>query len=426
MSLRYPVTQITSTLPSIMISVFLFMMAVGLLNTFLSIRMSLAAVNAQVLGIVMACYFGGMMAGSLYARTIVARVGHIRSFTAFAAVATISVILHGLLESLGTWALLRILTGFSLAGMYLVIESWLQEIATRDNRGRLFSLYMISNYLGMAGGQLMLNTGDPAGMELVLITALLFALCLLPIALTRAAHPARIELHPIRFLDFMRQAPFGSLGSFSSGAIIGAYLSLAPAWGIQKGMTTGYVSLFMALSIVGGLLLQWPIGRLSDYYNRGLLMIVLGLSLAVIPVGFLLHLPWMPLVLTGALIFGGIAYSIYPLSVCYANDQTPDGQFVVTATVMLLLYGIGAAIGPVAAALFMWLLGPDGMFIFIMGTSVIFSGLLWHWYERTRDMHQTPFVAVPRTTPLAPELDPRAGEEQIGNTDNETVQEIRI
>ncbi|MDZ7735560.1 MAG: MFS transporter [Gammaproteobacteria bacterium] len=219
-----------------------------------------------------------------------ARVGHIRSFTAFAAVATISVILHGLLDSLPTWALLRAMTGFSLAGMYLVIESWLQEIATPGNRGSLFSLYMISNYLGMSGGQLMLNVGDPIGMELVLVIALLFALCLIPIALTRAVNPAQIELQKIEFLNFMRSAPFGSLGSFSSGMIIGAFLTLAPAWGVQHGLTTEHISAFMAVAIFGGLILQWPIGKLSDHYNRALVMIGLGIGMILLPLEFILNL----------------------------------------------------------------------------------------------------------------------------------------
>lgn len=432
MNLRSPGLQITSTLPSILISVFLFMMAVGLLNIFLSIRMSLANVNAQILGIVMACYFAGMMLGSLRARVIVARVGHIRSFTAFAAVATVSVILHGLFESLVTWAVLRALTGFSLAGMYLVIESWLQEIATPTNRGGLFSLYMISNYLGMAGGQLMLNVGDPVGIKLVLVIALLFALCLVPIALTRAAHPAQIELHKIEFLNFMRSAPFGSLGSFSSGMIIGAFLTMAPAWGVQHGLTTGHVSAFMAIAIVGGLILQWPIGKLSDRYDRARVMMGLGIGMLLLPIGFILNLGGTWLILLSALIFGGIAYSVYPLSVCYANDQTPPGHFVMTATVMLLLYGIGAAIGPIVAALFMWIMGTQGLFVFIMATSLVFTVLLWHWYERRKDLHQTYFMAVPRTTPLAPELDPRSEEDQLyeesnaDNTDNNTVQDIKI
>lgn len=412
--------QLTSTLPSILIAVFLFMMAGGLLNIFLSVRMSLTDVSVQLIGIVMACYFGGMMAGSLYARTIVARVGHIRSFTAFAAVATVSVILHGLLDSLATWSVLRALTGFSLAGMYLVIESWLQEIATQSDRGRLFSLYMISNYLGLAAGQLMLNVGNPIGIKLVLVTALLFALCLIPIALTRAANPAQIEVQEIRFFNFMRRAPQGALGSFSSGMIIGAYLTLAPAWGIQYGLDSARISVFMALSIIGGLVLQWPIGKLSDRYDRGLMMVGLGIAMTLIPCGFIIDVGGPTLTLFGALAFGGIAYSVYPLSVCHANDQTPPGQFVMTATVMLLLYGIGAATGPLIASLFMWMVGASGLFIFIIATAAVFSALMWRWHDREPDQHQTSFIAVPRTTPLAPELDPRAEKDAIeNNAENE-------
>ena len=419
------------------------MMAVGLLNIFLSVRMSLSDVNAQVLGIVMASYFGGMMAGSLYARHVVARVGHIRSFTAFAALATISVILHGLLESLFIWALLRAITGFSLAGMYLVIESWLQEIATSSNRSRLFAVYMMSNYLGMAGGQLMLNVADPIGIELILVTALLFALCLIPIALTRAAHPAQIEIARAELLNFIRTAPFGSLGSFSSGMIIGAFLTMAPAWGIKHGLSTSHISIFMALSIIGGLMLQWPVGKLADHYNRERVMMVLSLAIVLLPLGFLFNTGVLPVTLTCALLFGGIAYSVYPLSVCHANDQTPPGHFVMTATVMLLLYGIGAALGPILAAIFIWAFGAGGLFVFIMATAAVFTVLVWYWYDQLRDKHQTPFMAVPRTTPLVSELDPRSDEDLMfaaehfeddqttnmnndDNNDDDTVQEIRI
>ena len=443
MMMRNADTQITSTLPAIVVSVFLFMMAVGLLNIFLSVRMSLDQVNAQVLGLVMASYFAGMMAGSLYARYIVARVGHIRSFTAFAAIATVSVILHGLLESLTIWALLRAITGFSLAGMYLVIESWLQEIATPGNRSQLFAVYMMSNYLGMAGGQLMLNVSDPVGIELVLVTALLFALCLIPIALTRAAHPAQIEIAEAQFLNFIRTAPFGSLGSFSSGMIVGAFLTLAPAWGVQHGLTTSQISIFMALSIIGGLILQWPIGKLSDHYNRERVMMVMGLAIVLLPLAFLFNTGGLAITLISALLFGGIAYSVYPLSVCHANDQTPPGHFVMTATVMLLLYGIGSALGPLLAAMFMWVFGSGGLFLFVMATAGIFTVLVWYWYDRIRDLHQTPFMPVPRTTPLVPELDPRsdedlmfvtesAADDQATTTDNndsnddDSVQEIRI
>lgn len=400
--------DITSPLLSILISVFLFMMAVGLLNIFLSVRMSLAAVNSQVIGIIMASYFGGMIAGCLQARRVIGRVGHIRSFTAFAATATISVILHGLFESLTVWALLRVLTGFSLAGMYMVVESWLQEIAPRGNRGHLFSLYMLSNYTGMAAGQMLLTAGDPVTMQLILVIALLFALCLVPIALTHAHHPAQIEVHNIEFLNFMRKIPLGALGAFNSGMIVGAYLSLAPAWAIQAGMETDRLSTMMAISVIGGLLLQWPIGKLSDRYDRGKLMIALGLIIAIVPLGFVYNLNIPVLLLTSAAVFGGLAYSVYPMSVCVANDETEEGQFVTTATVLLILYGIGATLGPLTAAFFMWLLGPFGLFLFISVTALIFSGFAWRWYDQAPDLHQTAFIPVPRTTILATEMDPRA------------------
>lgn len=406
--------QFTSPLSSILMSVFLFMMAVGLLNIFLSVRMTLAGISPQLIGIVMAAYFAGMIAGSLYAREIIVRVGHIRSFTAFAAVATAAAILHGLSESMSFWALLRIITGFSLAGLYMVVESWLHEVAPRNNRGGLFSLYMISNYVGIAAGQLMLNVADPMTNQLVLVVALLFALCLVPIALTHAHHPAQIQSRRIQLLSFIRSAPLGSMGSFSSGLIIGAYISLAPSFAVLRGMTNDSISIFMAMSMIGGLVLQWPIGKLSDRYERSLIMVAVGLMTAVMAGSLFAAQEWRWLMFTSAMLFGGLAYSIYPISVCHANDQTEDGDFVMTATGLLLLYGCGAAIGPIIGAAAMALFGPWGLFGFIVLVSLIFSGLAWRRHHSpATEQHHTDFIMVPRTTPMITKLDPRAESDTV-------------
>lgn len=401
-------TRQTSPLPSILLSVFLFMMAVGLLNIFLGIRMSMAGIGTGIIGLVMAAFYAGTAAGTLYARKIIARVGHIRSFTAFAAVTTSSVILHGLFESMLIWSLLRILTGFALAGLYMVIESWLQEIAAPTNRGSLFSLYMLANYAGIAAGQLMLNFGDPLGAELILISALLFALCLVPIALTHASHPAAITIPRIALRDFIRQAPLGAIGSFTSGMIISAYLMLVPVYGVLRGLDTTDISIWMAVSMIGGLLLQWPLGRLSDRHDRSAIIAWIALVTVAATAGFFMSDQLLWLTLACAAVFGGLAYSIYPISVCHANDRIPDMQFVRTATVMLLLYGSGAILGPILGALAMKMAGPGGLFGYIGLVSLVLFGSAWRWHrKKPEEAHLTEFVPMPRTTPLASELDPR-------------------
>jgi MFS family permease len=407
-----PGTRYISPMPSLLLSVFLFMMAVGLLNIFLGVRMSIAGIGTGIIGMVMAAFYAGMAAGTLYARNIIARVGHIRSFTAFAAVTTSSVILHGLFDSMVVWSLLRVLTGFALAGLYMVIESWLQEVATTSNRGSLFSLYMLSNYAGIAAGQLMLNLGDPLGAELILIAALLFALCLVPIALTHASHPAAISPPRMELREFFRQAPLGAIGSFASGMIISAYLMLVPVFGIMRGMDTTDISIWMAVSMIGGLLLQWPIGRLSDRYDRSVIMAWIAMATVVAVTGLLLSDSLMWLILLCAAVFGGLAYSIYPISVCHANDRTPDLQFVRTATIMLLLYGCGAILGPILGSLAMNLGGSGGLFIYIGAVSLVLAGSAWRWHLRKpEEEHLTEFMPMPRTTPLASELDPRTESE---------------
>lgn len=402
-------TRHISPLPSLLLSVFLFMMAVGLLNIFLGVRMSMAGIGTGIIGMVMAAFYAGMAAGTLYARKIIARVGHIRSFTAFAAVATSTVMLHGLFDSMLVWSLLRVLTGFALAGLYMVIESWLQEVAAPTNRGSLFSLYMLSNYAGIAAGQLMLNFGDPLDAELILIAALLFALCLVPIALTHASHPAAVAIPRIALRDFISHAPLGAAGSFSSGMIISAYIMLVPVFGVQRGMDTTDISVWMAVSMMGGFVLQWPLGKLSDHYDRSVIMAWIAILTLVATAGLLIsgHLLWLMLVC--AAIFGGLAYSIYPISVCHANDRIPDMQFVRIATVMLLLYGSGAIFGPILGALAMHIAGPKGLFFFIGLVSLVLFSSAWYWHRKKPEEERlTEFVPMPRTTPLVTEFDPRS------------------
>ena len=260
-------------------AVFFLLMGTGLLGTLLSLRMAISGLSAQVTGWVMAAYFAGLVIGSFTCQRLVQRVGHVRSFAAFAAVTTATVMLHGLYFSAFFWGILRFLTGITSMGLYMVIESWLNECAEAHTRGRVFSIYMVLGYLGMGTGQLLLNAGDVRGQELFLITGIFLALCLVPVAVTSSVHPKMSKTVSFNLADLMQRAPLGMLGCLSAGLINGAFYALGPVFSNQIGLTDAQVAWFMTSTIFGGLILQWPVGALSDRFDRTLVLPILAVAM---------------------------------------------------------------------------------------------------------------------------------------------------
>lgn len=403
--------------PSIFLAVALLMGGNGLLSIFLSLRMTLEGFATPIIGLVMAAFFVGLAAGAFSAERVIRRVGHIRAFAAFAALATATALLHGLYVSAPGWALLRGLTGFSLAGLYMVLESWLNEHASNRTRGRLFSLYMVVSNLALGLGQLLINLAGPTDMRPLLLAGSLFALCLMPVALTRSTHPGPVAHSPLMIGHLLKQAPLGPIGCFASGLVTGAFLALAPVYGVAEGLGVGQISGLMAVTLLGGLALQWPVGALSDHHSRRMVMAAVAALLAMVSLGMLavgVRLPALLLAL--GVLFGGMSYTLYPLSVSHANDFIRDRSFVAASASLLLAWGVGAAAGPAAASLLMAAVGARGLFLFVALVALALALIAsLRRGESVPPEEQTGFVPLPRTTPIITELDPRAepsGEQQ--------------
>lgn len=408
-----PIRNTLLSLSALFLAVLAMMLANGLLGSLISLRLSLADYSSGFIALVMAGYYAGLVCGSFIAPHVVRRVGHIRAFTAFAALNTVIALLTALYQSPLTWGLLRVATGISMMALYMVIESWLNERAESKVRGRVFSVYMVMTFLGLGGGQFLLDTGGQNPQTPFLLVAILFAICLIPVALTRAAHPQPVENIQFRIRKLFKVAPFGVWGCLGAGLANGAFYALGPTFGVREGLAVSQVASFMGVTILGGLVLQWPIGTVSDRFDRqhviGVLSFAVAIaSLVLVTIG---GRPLPALLIAGAL-FGGLTFTMYPVAVAHANDHIKADEVVPVSAALILCYSLGAMLGPFGAAGVMHLIGPRGLFLF---TTLLCGGLgvaalLGPRGEPVAPEDHSPFVPVPRTSAVIVQLDPRAPE----------------
>jgi MFS family permease len=400
------------SLAALFLSTFILLLGSGLLGTMLSLKMNAADYSDLLIGLTMAGFYIGMMVGGLSCYRIVRRVGHIRAFAAFAAMSCAAIMAHALWMNAGFWFGLRVLNGLTMMGMYIVIESWLNERAEPGIRGRVFSLYMIVSFLGLGLGQFLLNVGDIDGKDLYFVAGLLFALCLVPVALARTAHPQAPQGARTRLRHLMRLAPYGIGGCLAAGLVFGGFYALGAVYAVNIGLGAPGVSLFMGVTILSGLLFQWPVGHLSDNHDRlsvlSLLLAAVGVVCLAIAVLGGQGLIWL-LVLAG--LFGGLGATLYPVAVAHVTDHVIPHQLVATSATLLKVYGVGATLGPVGAAGVMHVLGPEGLYMFgalVCGLTA-FAISLRRRRVAVPVEDQEPFVPMPRAAAgVIAELDPRA------------------
>jgi MFS family permease len=416
--------QALPAVASLLVGVALLMLGSGLLGLVLPIRLSGEAVPTSITGLVMSGYYAGLVLGALYGKAFIARVGHIRAFAAFAAIVSSAALAHALWFDPWAWMALRILIGFCMAALFAAIESWLNEKSGNENRGQVLSLYMITSYLAVGSGQLLVNLWDVEGFEPFALIAMLTALSLVPVTLTRVAGPEIATAKPLSFGALYRISPVGVLGAFSSGLIQGAFYGMAAVFARAIGMSVFDVSLFVGSAVFGGLLLQWPVGRLSDRFDRRTVLfwvlvaatlIAAGeIALARFGTGDLYHL----LLLTG--LYGGAATAVYPISVAQAYDYVERDRLVAASSGLLLSYAIGATAGPLIASALMQAIEPNALFGFIGVVTAGFAVFVVYRQRRRAALpneEQASFVPLPTTTPVAAKLDPRAepGERVAGS-----------
>lgn len=413
-----------------LLSLFIMTLGNGLYSTLVSVRLHLDGNHSFIIGVVTAAYYGGFMGGSFRSEHFIARVGHIRAYAAFASMLALVTLLPGIITDPYTWIVFRFVSGFCVAGLYIVIESWVIACGTPTTRGQMLAIYMIALYGAQASGQFLLNLADPRTLEPFSIAAILSSISVIPLSMTYLSSPRIEEPSALNIKRLYRISPSGVLGGFAAGLILGAVYGLLPLYISQTGYDLSDIALFMGLTIFGGMALQYPLGRLSDFISRRTVLLFCGASLLGVSIAILLFGPYFRLLLMALLfVFGGLSFALYPLSISHTCDYV-DSEHIVAATQGLTLaYGFGAMVGPVLAPTVIHFFGARGLFIYfaiIAGILAVFFG--WRRTQKTAVTvgDQQDFIAMPQTTPMMNEMDPRSEESptEESNSDIETSELI--
>lgn len=398
------------SLVALFFATFFMLLGNGLLGSLLSLKLTQFGVGPIAIAMVTSGYYVGLVTGVFLCSRIIRMVGHIRAFAAFCATNIVTTLLLTLLGGATAWTLLRFGTGLSMMGAYMVLESWLNERADASSRGRVFSIYMVVSYGGIGISQFLLGYSHLADQSLFVLSALLFALCMLPVVLTRIPIPTLKEYVRFDIRNLYHLAPHAIYGCIAAGLINGAFYAMGPVYAFQREGSNDVVGLFMGLTIFGGLILQWPLGLLSDRFKRRLILLGLGIGMAL---GSLLLLPTrmsLPVELAIAVIWGGLAFTIYPVAVAYANDRIDAKDLVPATGALLMAYSAGAALGPLLAGLAMRTTGSSGLYLFtcLAGLAMALLVARRRGAERVFVEDQGDYLPLPRTSAVITQLDPRS------------------
>ncbi|NNG05042.1 MAG: MFS transporter [Inquilinus sp.] len=354
---------------ALLISVAILLMGNGLQSTLLPVRANIEAFSTLQIGILGSFYFLGFAAGCLMAPYVVRRVGHIRAFTAMVSIASAVALAHAMAVSPYVWWPLRAMTGFCFAALFMIIESWLNERSTNETRGFVFSIYAVINLTVLTLGQLMIVLDSPTAFTLFAVSSILVSLAAVPVAMTTAPAPAPIDQVGIRIGRLFKTSPVGFAGCFVVGAVNGCFWSLGPLFAQESGLSVGGIAVFMSVTVIAGAIGQYPLGRASDKTDRRRIIVGIALAAAAAGIALVTVAPnWPPGTLVFSFLFGAFAFPLYAVSVAHTNDHVSPQDYVEVAGGLLLLYALGAVVGPMAASGLMARFGPNSLFAFTAAT----------------------------------------------------------
>ncbi len=356
-------TAVASTW-ALLLGIALIMVGNGLQGTLLGLRASLEGFPTATTGLVMTGYYVGFVAGSTIVPKLLKNVGHIRVFAAMASIASGAVLMHGLWVDAVGWTLFRVMTGFCFAGLYVVTESWLNDAATNRTRGQLLSVYMVLVFCGMGGGQYLLLAADPESFELFIVVSLLVSLALVPIVLSVSPAPRFEAPTHLGWRALYSMSPLGVAGAVMVGVAQAALFTMTPVYAGLEELSVGQISVLMSAVLIGGMALQWPIGWLSDRFDRRRVItaVTFAAAAAALAAWSFSGVSW-PAFLVFVFLFGGASLPLYSLCIAHVNDFLEPEQIVSASATVVLVHSVGLCVGPLLASAGMTALGPAGLFV---------------------------------------------------------------
>ena len=395
------------------------MLAYGFQGSLLGVRAVKEEFSLTATGFMMSGYFVGYFIGAKTIPKIISRVGHIRVFAAFASVASLVVLVHAVYVHPFMWFLLRVLTGISMVSIYTVAESWLNDRASNKNRGSVLSVYMVILYGAMGLGMFLLNFSDPLNFEPFILISVITSAALIPILLTKRKAPTFKKIETMSLQEAYISSPFGIVSSFFYGTIQSALFTLLAVYATTMNFSIFQISLVTFMLAISGAISQWPIGKLSDIFDRRKVIIIVTFAAAFFALCAILssrqmYLPgglatskfWFYVCL---ILFSFCSLPMFSLILAHTNDFIPKEKFVAAGACLQFTFGMGAMGGPFLCSIFMGVVGPNGFFIFLLFFHVLI-GMYGIYRSRIRAVVENPdsqFVAMPQSiTPAGIELNP--------------------
>lgn len=413
------------TVSSLLLSTALLLIGHGMQLTLLPLRANAFGMPEWLIGVSASSYFLGFIAGCLSLPPMIGRVGHIRCFAVLAAALVSALLLLEMVDAWQAWVVLRFITGLSICGLYAVIESWLTSQSTEHTRGRILAIYTFITLAAMTAGQFLINVGPVDSSTPYTLAAVFMALAIIPVGLTRRIIPSPVQQPGSVFTLLYSRSQTAFAGALLSGLVMGSFWSLGALFANNVGESHNYVTWFMSTAIVGGAILQYPLGWLSDRMDRRYILVLLCLGAAASSVAVAIGTAqaWF---LVAVFLFGAMSMPIYAISLATAADVCSSEEFVAIGTSVLLLHSIGAVLAPLGMGQVMGMFGATSMFWTFAILFLVFSAILYALMRVPRSVtveQQTPFeAAAAEMAPATFELDPRSSdfEAESDFTDTDT------
>ena len=383
-----------SPISSLFFAIAFLAIGYGMILTYVGVYLKELGLNDAIIGLINASFFLGAIGSSIFSQKIISSVGHIRSFATFASLMVISFLVQALFFNEYLWAILRFISGFAFYALLIILESWLNEKSSQTHRGKILAIYTIIFYLATAVGQLFLNIKGDTTYIIFILGSVLILFSVLFISMTKIKEPILKPFEKYSFPKLLSVVPLALMGSFIGGFLVGGLLTMIPIYLIQKYSSIEMLSLFMACSIIGGLISQWPIGLLSDKYGRTKLLAYNGFYIALISTLFIFVLSYENMIYVLGVLLGFSIFSIYPLALAGANDVVDENKDIVEISrALLFTYGLGSFLAPIILGFGLYYYSE---FIFVIFAILgVFLGFYSLSKKRIADDDMSVFVNIP-------------------------------